>query len=86
MVAMNGARLSAFAWFNHLFMDWQPAPLPVPTLHLRASQPMNDQVARRYRRTGLGPISMVLAMPGDHYTMMNEFADALGSTVRVWLE
>jgi hypothetical protein len=47
---------------------------------------MNDQVVRRYWRTGLGPISTVLDMPGDHYTMMNEFADALGSAIRVWLE
>jgi acyl carrier protein len=40
LVAIDSVRLSAFEWFSKLLAEWDPSPLDVPTLLVRASEPI----------------------------------------------
>ena len=85
---LTGAQLTAHGGYVRVFQQWTPQQLQTPTLFLRASTPPGPavawatadewQAAWEFRDT-------VVDMPGDHFTMAEEHADSIATTVHDWL-
>jgi thioesterase domain-containing protein len=85
-VWLDDQRLIAMRAYLGMFDDWQPEPVSVPTLLVRA--------ADVYRHPGApdgGPRSTwsladtVVQVPGDHFSMLEEHAGSTGAAVDDWL-
>jgi polyene macrolide polyketide synthase len=85
VVPVDGARLSAWAWVWELLRDWKPRPLPVPTLLVRATEPIAAAPAGDGWQTTMPGCSTVLDVPGDHYSLMEKHAAGTAQVVREWL-
>ncbi|MEU3188374.1 SDR family NAD(P)-dependent oxidoreductase, partial [Streptomyces sp. NPDC006923] len=85
VVPIDSVRLSAYEWTCGLFREWNPEPMPVPTLLIRASEPMNPDLADKSWQTKLGGVSSIIEVPGNHYTLMEEYADSTARVVHEWL-
>ncbi|AXI80295.1 SDR family NAD(P)-dependent oxidoreductase [Peterkaempfera bronchialis] len=83
---LDAARLTAMSRYFDLFADWQPAPLPVPTLLLRASQPLPGTGPEEEWRTSWREARTVTEVPGDHFTLMEAHAGTTAQAVRDWLD
>jgi acyl transferase domain-containing protein/acyl-CoA synthetase (AMP-forming)/AMP-acid ligase II/surfactin synthase thioesterase subunit/acyl carrier protein len=75
----------AYAW---LFDTWQPAPLPIPTLLVRADTP-----TAQMRAAGLAdwqpqwPLPHDTAdAPGDHWTLIEQDAHSTVASIRSWIQ
>ncbi|MER6168355.1 type I polyketide synthase [Streptomyces violaceorubidus] len=82
-VRFDSARLSAFAWASELFLDWRPRPSAVPTLLLRAADPLAAAQNGDWRTDT--PADTVREVPGDHYTLLEEHAGTTAEAVLTWL-
>ncbi|MET7695818.1 type I polyketide synthase [Streptomyces sp. NPDC005483] len=82
---LDGIRLSAQTWYAGLFAEWEPARLEVPTLLLQASEPMITDGGRDWQ-VPTHWVREALAVPGDHFSLMEEDPAATASAVRQWLE
>nr|QOD95000.1 PldAV [Streptomyces platensis]BAH02271.1 polyketide synthase [Streptomyces platensis] len=81
--------LSAMGWYLHLFDGWKPTAISVPELLVRASEPLPSPSGRPPRaadwRTSWHVAQHSVEVPGDHFTMLEEFNDATADAVRRWL-
>ena len=78
------------AWFTamaHYFsMDWSGlARTSIPTLLVRAEQPLAGIGEWEKPSWDLSAGVTVLDVPGDHFTMMTEHADTTARAVSEWL-
>ncbi|RKR91915.1 acyl transferase domain-containing protein [Micromonospora pisi] len=87
---LNDVRLTAMGAYHRLMADWKPSPTSVPTLFLRASEPWSDEVLEMagehdgwQARWDLPHVG--LDVPGNHFTLLEEHAEAAAEVVHNWL-
>jgi polyene macrolide polyketide synthase len=85
VVTIDSVRLSAFEWFSRLLAQWNPEPLDVPTLLVRASEPISPELVGHDWQTNLSGVSETIDVPGDHLTLMVDFAAETSRAVYEWL-
>jgi thioesterase domain-containing protein/acyl carrier protein len=78
--------ITAFAWIcAHLFNDWEPEGLTVPTLLVRASDPIVREGNTSWQ-ANLASMSSFIDVPGDHFTILEpEHVAAVFEVVNGWL-
>jgi acyl transferase domain-containing protein/surfactin synthase thioesterase subunit/acyl carrier protein len=89
---VSATRLTAMGAYNRLLEDWRPIDLTAPTLLLRATHalpavagaPADEQPTLlpgvwRLRHEAVD-------VPGDHFTMMEQFAEPTAQAVEAWIE
>ncbi|MFE9610944.1 SDR family NAD(P)-dependent oxidoreductase [Streptomyces sp. NPDC006012] len=84
-LSLDGTRLSAQAWYAGLFAQWRPTTLTVPTLLLRASEPMIATGGHDWR-VPADWVDEAVTVTGDHFSLMEENAADTASAMRTWLE
>ncbi|WP_189868137.1 type I polyketide synthase, partial [Streptomyces noursei] len=84
---VEDGRLTAMGGYFRLFADWTPAPITTPTVFLRAEKPLVDDGAdaAQWRSSWALPHA-ALDVPGDHFTMIEDHAEATARALHDWLE
>ncbi|MFG2677189.1 SDR family NAD(P)-dependent oxidoreductase [Streptomyces sp. NPDC048445] len=84
---MDAARLSAMSWYFNLLGGWRPGKLDSPVLLVRAGEPMpgGEELAPERWQTGWSEADRVVDVPGNHFTMMENLADATAAAVESWI-
>jgi acyl transferase domain-containing protein/NADP-dependent 3-hydroxy acid dehydrogenase YdfG/acyl carrier protein len=82
---LDDSRLTAMGAYLRLSADWKPTEVAAPTLLLQAAEPMPGMSADGEWRSSWGPAHTAVDAPGDHFTMMEEHADAIAQAVQDWL-
>jgi hypothetical protein len=77
--------LTAMGWYTRLVMDWELGSVSAPTLLVRPTQPMPGVSADGEWQTVWPFEHDSVDVPGDHYTMMEEYADTTAEAVEQWL-
>jgi acyl transferase domain-containing protein len=68
-------------------LDFSPPPPPaVPTLLIRASEPVGETSATSDWRADWGPADTVADVAGDHFSVMERHAETTAAAVRRWLD
>ncbi|MFF4529089.1 type I polyketide synthase [Streptomyces sp. NPDC001407] len=83
--AMTDVRLSAMGKYFDFFTDWVAEDAGVPTLLLRASEPLGEVVEGQEWRSTWPFDSTVLDTEGDHFAMVNDHAPRTAQAVNGWL-
>jgi hypothetical protein len=84
-VPVDGMRLTAMAWTFSLFQDWKPQDVDVPSLLVRASEPMSARQEGSDWQSRWDSASTVVDVPGNHFTMIETHADATAQVIDDWL-
>ncbi|MFJ8589447.1 type I polyketide synthase [Streptomyces sp. NPDC093595] len=82
---MTDVRLSAMGRYFEFFSDWVPEEPGVPTLQLRASEPLGQVVEGQDWHPDWKFDSTVADTEGDHLTMMDDHAPQTAQAVNAWL-
>lgn len=77
------ARLTAMGAYLRLLTDWEPADAATPVLVARTTRPLTGY--DRPPATWDHPHDTV-EVTGDHFTVLEEHADAAAQAVHEWLE
>ncbi|GIH19404.1 hypothetical protein Raf01_75760 [Rugosimonospora africana] len=84
----DDTRVLAGGAYLRLFEHWHPEPMEVPALLVRATQPTAQLAALPagldWRPHWPLPADTV-DVPGDHFTLLTEHADAVAAAIRHWL-
>lgn len=83
-IAIDAYSLSATRWITSLFRDWEPVPLPVPSLLIRATAPV-DADADDWQ-TSLDCISSAVDVPGNHFSIITNYAESTAQVLGRWLD
>ncbi|MCX4695648.1 beta-ketoacyl synthase N-terminal-like domain-containing protein [Streptomyces sp. NBC_01408] len=83
--AMTDVRLTAMGKYFQFFTDWVAEEAGVPTLLLRASEPLGQVPEGQEWRPDWKFDSTVLDTEGDHFTMMDDYAPQTAQAVNAWL-
>ncbi|MFE0060362.1 type I polyketide synthase [Streptomyces sp. NPDC059003] len=84
---MDAARLSAMSWYFNLLGQWRPGKLAAPVLLVRSSQPLNGkEMAPEEWQTGWSEADHTVDVPGNHFTMLEDFSDTTAHVVDTWLD
>ncbi|PCG82006.1 beta-ketoacyl synthase [Streptomyces sp. WZ.A104] len=83
--AMTDVRLTAMGKYFGFFSAWTPPEPGVPTLLLRASQPLGRVADGEEWQPGWTFDSTVLDTEGDHFSMMDDYAPQTAAAVNTWL-
>nr|WP_281356749.1 SDR family NAD(P)-dependent oxidoreductase [Amycolatopsis anabasis] len=81
-------QLTSMAAYTDLFLEWQPEKISAPTLFVRALTPPVSggmDVNAEELRTSWELEHTAVDAPGDHWSMMEEFAGSTARTVEDWL-
>jgi polyketide synthase 7 len=80
---VSDERLTAMGAYLRLLSDWRPLQTTVPTLLVRAGEPLpgEDPLDRRHWEHACREVEV----PGNHITMIEEHVDATARAVREWL-
>jgi thioesterase domain-containing protein len=82
---LNDTRLTAMGWYTQMIIEWELEAIRAPTLLVRSREPMPGvSVHGEWQAVWPFPHDTV-AVAGDHYTMMEEHADATAGAVEQWL-
>jgi acyl transferase domain-containing protein len=81
----SDARLTAMGAYMRLLSEFQPSEIAVPTLLLRACEPMAGVRADQAWRTSWEFPHTAIDVPGDHLTMMEAHAATAAQAVQTWL-
>ncbi|MFF5112045.1 SDR family NAD(P)-dependent oxidoreductase [Streptosporangium sp. NPDC000509] len=82
---LDWIRLSATAWYLDLLASWRPRPTRVPSLLVRASEPLGTAHDDAWRAT-LPGMTDVIDGPGHHLSMLERHVVETGGRVADWLE
>ncbi|MFI1227526.1 MULTISPECIES: type I polyketide synthase [unclassified Streptomyces] len=83
--AMTDVRLTAMGKYFGFFTEWVPQEPGVPTLLLRASEPLGTVAdGERWQPDGQFD-STLLDTEGDHFSMMDDYAPQTAAAVNAWL-
>ncbi|MFI7894695.1 type I polyketide synthase [Streptomyces sp. CACIS-1.16CA] len=85
-VAMDDSRLTAMTWYGSLFWEKPRPDTRIPTLLLRASQPLRAPADGRDWRSSWKAARDIVDVPGNHFTMMAEYAGPTARAVHRWIE
>ncbi|GAA3035701.1 type I polyketide synthase [Actinokineospora globicatena] len=81
-VSMDDARLTAMAWYGRLFWRVPDAEPAIPTLLVRATEPLGETTGE-WRSAWPGASTVDVA--GNHFTMMAEHAGSTADAVNHWI-
>jgi len=84
-VSIKDAGLTAMSAYGQLLADWKAPEVTCPVLLTRATQPMAGMSADATWRTSLDAEATVIEVQGDHFTMMENHAEATAQAVESWL-
>jgi thioesterase domain-containing protein len=84
-VAVTDAGLTAMGAYARLLREWTPAAIVSPTLLVQATQPMSGTPEGAEWGSSWDFAHATVAVPGDHFTMMEEHADATAQAVAKWV-
>jgi acyl transferase domain-containing protein len=70
---------------RYVAFDWQVRDLATPVLFLRASEPMIEWTHEGDWRTSWPGARSVVDVPGDHFSMMGDYAEHTARAVDDWL-
>lgn len=82
---MSDDRLTAMGAYYRLLRHWQPAELSAPTLLVRAGEPTPGGADGRAWQPSWPTECTVADTPGNHFSMLEEHADATAELVQDWL-
>jgi thioesterase domain-containing protein len=82
---MDDYRTTAWAAYLDLFGDWCASAVPVPTLLVRARQPLHEWTGAGDWRAAWPFPHAVTDTPGDHFSMLGDHAAAVAGRVDEWL-
>ncbi|MFE5393169.1 type I polyketide synthase [Streptomyces sp. NPDC056568] len=85
-VPMDDSRLTAMTWYGNLFWETPRPDTRVPTLLLRASEPLREPADGRDWRSSWKAARDIVDVPGNHFTMMAEHAATTARAVHRWIE
>ncbi|MFC6094831.1 type I polyketide synthase [Saccharothrix lopnurensis] len=83
--APGSAGLSAMAWCFDLMRDWRPSRVGVPTLLLRATEPLVPEQEGTDWRSRWDTADAVADVTGNHFTIMEDRVAGTADTVLGWL-
>ncbi|GAA3464784.1 acyl transferase domain-containing protein/short-subunit dehydrogenase/acyl carrier protein [Saccharothrix longispora] len=83
--APGSAGLSAMAWCFDLMWDWRPSRVGVPTLLLRATEPLAPEQEGTDWRSRWDTADAVADVSGNHFTIMEDRVAGTADTVLGWL-
>nr|prf polyketide synthase [Saccharopolyspora erythraea] len=83
-VRMDDTRLTALGAYDRLTGQWRPRETGLPTLLVSAGEPMGPWPDDSWKPTWPFEHDTV-AVPGDHFTMVQEHADAIARHIDAWL-
>ncbi|UKD59775.1 type I polyketide synthase [Amycolatopsis sp. FU40] len=81
-------QLTSMAAYTDLFLEWRPEKISAPTLFVRALTPPvpgETEAETEALRTSWELEHTAADAPGDHWSMMDEFAGATAQVVEEWL-
>ncbi len=81
----GSAGLSAMAWCFDLMWDWRPKDIGVPTLLLRATEPLSPEQRDTAWRSEWATATSVIDVPGNHFTILEDNVDHVAAAVLGWL-
>ncbi|MFF8098066.1 type I polyketide synthase [Streptomyces sp. NPDC016675] len=84
-VPMDDSRLTAMTWYGNLFWENPRPDTRVPTLLLRASEPLREPADGRDWRSSWKAARDIVDVPGNHFTMMAEHAGTTARAVHRWI-
>ncbi|MGW4080178.1 thioesterase domain-containing protein, partial [Streptomyces asiaticus] len=85
LVSMEGVRMSAMGWYLHLFEGWKPPESAVPSLLVRAAEPMGEVAADASSWQADWPAESTIDVPGTHFTMMEKQAGTTAQAIEDWV-
>ncbi|MFI1180781.1 SDR family NAD(P)-dependent oxidoreductase [Streptomyces sp. NPDC020799] len=90
--AVDDMSMAALGAYTRIARGWQPEPADVPTLLLRATEPLPQPPPHDSDRTRVGerrppwPVAhTAVDVPGDHWSMTEEHAHTTAEAIRTWL-
>ncbi|WP_374223841.1 type I polyketide synthase [Streptomyces sp. ISL-11] len=85
-ISAPGTQLTAMGGYLRVFDGWEAPEVSAPTLVVRAAEWMADGTAGPDDRPAPPEhASTVTEVPGNHYTMMERYADSAAAAVDEWL-
>ncbi|BCJ69222.1 hypothetical protein GCM10009779_40400 [Polymorphospora rubra] len=83
---MDDWRTTAWAGYLPLFYDWRPGAMDIPTLLVRAAQPLGEWGGEdgEWRSSWPYPHEVIDA-DGDHFTMVGENGPRVAADIQKWL-
>ncbi len=82
---MDDYRTTAWAAYLQFFFDWKARPLDVPTLLVRAGDPLGTIPEDADWRAQWPYEHDVVDVPGDHFTMLGDHAEDVAKRIQEWL-
>ncbi|GAA3742700.1 hypothetical protein GCM10022205_31810 [Spinactinospora alkalitolerans] len=82
---VDAAAVTAMGGYLRLFADWAPRPITTPTVLVRPARSVIGEPEAGGGRPAWERPHVRLDVPGDHFTMMEEHADATARTLHAWL-
>ncbi|MEV5238427.1 type I polyketide synthase [Streptomyces cinnamoneus] len=90
--AVEDMSMAALGAYTRIARGWQPEPTDVPTLLVRATEPLPQPPAHRRpgtrvgeRRTSWPVAHTTVDVPGNHWSMTEEHAHTTAEAIRAWL-
>ncbi|MBP8535190.1 type I polyketide synthase, partial [Streptomyces sp. MK37H] len=82
---VDEGRLTAMGGYLRLFSDWGPTPIDAPILTVKAEESFPGSGEGNDEESAWGAMLTRIDVPGDHFTMMEDFAGVAAEAVLNWL-
>ncbi|MGA9875081.1 MAG: SDR family NAD(P)-dependent oxidoreductase [Solirubrobacteraceae bacterium] len=82
---INDVRLTAMGAYLDLLAGWGPSEIATPLLLAKASEPVPGVPAQSDLESSWNVTHSAIEIPGHHFTIMQEHADATAQAVEGWL-
>nr|WP_245010299.1 thioesterase domain-containing protein [Streptomyces rhizosphaericus] len=82
---VDEGRLTAMGGYLRLFSDWEPTPIDAPILTVKAEESFPGSGEGNDEESAWGATLTRIDVPGDHFTMMEDFAGVAAEAVLNWL-
>jgi thioesterase domain-containing protein len=85
---LSDVRVTAMGRYEALISRWHPEPVQTPTLLVRATTPFSDEIVEGTGGDWQASMSFthdITDVPGDHFSMLEDFAADTAAAVDAWL-
>jgi thioesterase domain-containing protein len=84
--AVDDLTLLSLGAYTRMFRGWQPEPTEVPTLLVRATQPLPHMPEHWPSWSSWPGLRDTVDVPGSHLSVLDEHAPTTGEAIRGWIE
>jgi thioesterase domain-containing protein len=84
--AVDDLTLLSLGAYTRMFRGWQPEPTEVPTLLVRATQPLPHMPEHWPSWSSWPGLHDTVDVPGSHLSVLDEHAPTTGKAIRGWIE